>query len=560
MKHITRKRWLQLILATLIVIVGFAAIIPLAISTRYEKIIIQKLPEWVAKASDSLYTVSVEDIHISTFTKNITVKGLILRPDSIRMEILKARRMLPASIFSISIAKMEAMNIHWADLLANRDLSCKSLLIHQPKLIIGLSDTQYIKQDHVSSEKTAINRYKVERLQILQPDLMLMDHNRPDSQSFYLSGGKIDLSEWVFDPLIPEDTSLFLYAKSGQISIDSTAIKKKNGLYTFLTGDIHFISLSRSLEINNTRIRPAMSKEEFYKRIGHKDELYDVTLPKLIFSGFNWKDISRGKLFIQSVTAENPVASIYLNRQLPEIPKKKKTPSQEILFSRLPIAIDTIRIRGGTLRYTELSEKTNMEGTLPLDDITATLTNITNLRERIHINDTCVADIETKLFDASMVMQLKFPLSVHNGSFSATLKGGELDGRKINEITTPLASMKIESLNLKSADAGISYDGTRAKVNGMFLYDDLNLKVLKVTEDHEMKKKGLASFILNKALLYPSNPLPDEAPRKVNFLLVRAHDQSFFNLLWSCIRRGILLTAGRNGQIADIAGDKKVKL
>jgi len=223
----------------------------------------------------------------------------------------------------------------------------------------------------------------------------------------------------------------------------------------------------------------------------------------------------------------------------------------------MPISIDTVRVIDGQLDYTELSNKTKREGTVPLRNLDLMLINITNIPHRILQHKECLAMLRASLFGSSLISRMQFYLDNPSGAFTARLKGGAMDGKKLNPITIPIASMEIESLNLGKADIQLHFDGHQAKSDLTFLYNDLDLKILKVTDEKELKGKGLLSFLLNKALLYPANPLPSAQVRSISTTIMRQPDQSFFNLLWSSIRKGALLTAGRNEKIADMVTARK---
>lgn len=558
MNHTRQKKLLITLLSALTLIVVAAGIIPLAISTRYEKTLQKKLPEWIAHATDSLYQLTIEDISISPFTKNVTVRGIRLIPDSTKLHQLKQAKDLPSTVYAVAIEKFEARTIHWSNLFADKEISCERFVLHQPKITVEKSDTNFTRADRITRAEIKIQRFSAAEIAIHQPDLTIKDFTRPDSLTFSLHGGNCILQDWQFNALLPEDTSLFFYARKGVVTIDSAVLKKHNSLYAFKTSNLSFTTQENTLVCTNISIEPAMSREEYQRRVVYRDEIFSLSIPKLILNGFNWQQLSKGSLLIQSVTAERPSLSIFLNRLLPKQPDKlRKFPTQILLAAKMPISIDTVRVIDGQLDYTELSNKTKREGTVPLRNLDLMLINITNIPHRILQHKECLAMLRASLFGSSLISRMQFYLDNPSGAFTARLKGGAMDGKKLNPITIPIASMEIESLNLGKADIQLHFDGHQAKSDLTFLYNDLDLKILKVTDEKELKGKGLLSFLLNKALLYPANPLPSAQVRSISTTIMRQPDQSFFNLLWSSIRKGALLTAGRNEKIADMVTARK---
>jgi hypothetical protein len=73
----------------------------------------------------------------------------------------------------------------------------------------------------------------------------------------------------------------------------------------------------------------------------------------------------------------------------------------------------------------------------------------------------------------------------------------------------------------------------------------------------KMRDRPLLSFLANKILLYPANPMPGEATRTATTAIRRQPNRSFFNLIWSNIYEGIKATAIRNTELAKAINQKK---
>jgi len=549
------KRKTLFIIAAIVsgIVVLTAGAIPLIISIRYEQVIKRKLPEWVAKETDGLYHISVKDIDISTFSKNVTITGVTLQPDSMKLMALKETRMLPKTVFNASISKIQVKTIHWANLLDDKELSCDQFIIDHPSVIITQSDPSEVDTS-VQLKKSRIERLSANLIRVTKSRLEYRNSSLEDSIAIYWSGGNMEIKNWIVDPRQPDDKHQFFYAESGTIEVDSLVYNKHHSLYAFRAENIHFISKENSMVLNNLSIVPAMSREEYYRRVGHREEIISLSVPALELQGFNWQQISSGKLFAQAIIARNPKIDVYLNRLLPPAPFKAKLfPVQQLQKARLPVKIDTLRVVNATVNYTELSNVSKKEATVPFRVFNAGIYNITNIPGSARNNDTCIARLNVSLFGSIITSVMKFPLTDTTGAFNATALGTPFDGKKISVLTEPLALMQIQSLNLHKAQFSIATSGQDGQGHFLFLYDDLDLKILKVAEDGSFDGKGLMSFIMNKALLYPANPMPGTPVRQVNVSLQREPDQSFFNFLWMSIRKGALLTAGRNPQLAKIA-------
>ena len=543
-----KKRWAILLLVVAVIAVLVAGVTPILISSRYENAIKERIPIWVAKATDSLYTVAIDDISISTFTKNITATGITLRLDSNRLRQLRETSQLPPNIFAMSVDRIELNKIHWADLLADKEFSSENVSIIHPVLKIYQTNPREQTNDR-KKKIPKLEGVDAGHIKISDPEVFLQRFD--DSISFFWKGGQIELNEWEFET--GDKASRFFYAKSGNVKLDSAVINKPGSFYAFKAGVVSFSSTKNSLYVRNFSVRPALSKEEYYRRIGYQDELFTIICPQIEFLGFDWESLSRGVVHANKIIATSPYANVYMSRIPPPAPRKRrKFPTQQIREMKTSLLIDTFEIRNGDLSYTERNDNSKQEGTVPFKKFNAVFTNITNIPGRLNRNPYCNASFNTNLFGTTLYSTFRFNLADSLGAFEAEGRQMGIEGTNVNPLTRPVALMEVKSLNLHKVDFHLLSDGRVAKGNFLFLYDDLKLKVLKPNEDGSLGSMGFVSFIVNKALIYPANPMPGEDPRRISSTTKRDPYKSFFNFLWSSIRTGTLLTAGRNPQVVDV--------
>jgi hypothetical protein len=549
------------VLFILVLVIGIAAIAPLIITWRYEKIIERKLPEWVAQASDSLYLVSVEDIDIRIFSKKLTLHGLQLAPDSARLKTLRENGRLPGKIYQVSLPEVHVTGIQWATILTDKELACKSLKALRPKIYVERPPARLAVQKPESNgqPKKALPKFNIRSISITEPDIAYRNFDRMDSLSYYVTGGHVELSNCAYDPKESKDLMKLFYAQGGNMHFDSLVIKRSNSLYAIRTDNISFATTSNSFEIKNFNLNPALSNDDYYKEIGEQDEILTLRFPLVTLQGLNWsKLVNQGELHVKELLVDKPSIKVYISR-IPKPAKKKlrRYPGQILDDVQFPLSIKKLTINQGDISYTEKNKSTTLEGTLPFTHLNAVFSNITNIEEEKKMNAFCVANVRGQLLGSIIGMDVIFHLNDSLGAFSAKGFQTFLDGKKLNDITRPLSKLEISSLEMNKMNFTLQCDGKRAAGDFLFLYDDLKLKILAVGEDGTLDSKGLISFIVNKALLYPANPAEGEQPRRVKVSVKRDTHRSFFNLLWTCVRTGALLTAGRNDRIADLINVRK---
>src|SRR6478736_1543972 len=109
----------------LVAIVMLAAIVGETFSRQYKARIMDRLPALAAKATDSLYDISVQNIRINIFTRVVTVYGLRM---SVNLDVLQRRRAEgrpPHVILDVTVPEARVAGIKWNELKAEQSLVCR---------------------------------------------------------------------------------------------------------------------------------------------------------------------------------------------------------------------------------------------------------------------------------------------------------------------------------------------------------------------------------------------------------------------------------------------------
>jgi len=128
-----------------------------------------------------------------------------------------------------------------------------------------------------------------------------------------------------------------------------------------------------------------------------------------------------------------------------------------------------------------------------------------------------------------------FNLASENGGFSVDGKLGEFNAEKLNAITQPLASAKVEKGIIHGADIKINGSDYAGNAVVTMLYENLKVAVLEKNEDDgKLDKKKLVSAAAN-IIIKNDNPGNDGNPRTGNGEFQRDTNRGFFNLVWKSL-------------------------
>lgn len=535
------------ILLFLALIIGGSA---LWVSQHYKTIIKEKLPGWMATSTDSLYHISVSDIGINVFTSSVTFHKVHIWVDSGQVNKIKERGYGISTYINISIPVIKVQNISWRDLISDKNISCGTLLL-------GNADAQIIHlnipPDSTIKPKTepAISRLFAEKIDIQNANVSYTNVKNGDSNFYKLTGGDIVLNKWLLEPRKPVDTARFAFAETATVSFRSFSSHNTKGLYNIKCGNIHFNSSKDSCSIDSFNLEPAVSESAFYRTVGHQLDMFHVNFPSVTLSGFMWSRLmSTGALYAKNMGLKYPSIEIYYSRLPPPNTASKlgKYPNQLLLKMKLPLHVEKINIEKGFVKYTEVSSVTQKAGSIAFSNVKGSVTNITNIPELVSQNSNCVLSLNGT-FNGGPNVRARFNLSLKDtlGNFAvdATLRG--LEGKHVTEVAKNLGLAEIKSLHVSKMDIHVDGDQSYAQGNLTMLYTDMEVQLDKMNEDStRVKKRKFLSFVANKVVLFPANPMPGKEVRTGSSYIKRDIHKSFFNAIWKNIYEGAKQTALRN--------------
>lgn len=555
--HTTRN----IILIFLLVIVLAGAGVAWWINSNYKEIIRDKLPEVAAKATDSTYQIKAGDVSIDLPGRSIYVQNLELVPDKAQMRKLKKELNLPQTVLKIFIPRLDITGISWTRLAADKVLECDSIRISNPLVRVAKMADRPQDKDGTADEPSRFKAIFAGHIIILNPDIAYTDSTAKSATSFAAKGGGIRLDDWRFELDKPDDTSRLFYAASVAFRFLSFHVDSRESMYKTSSGMIEYDNRQNNVRVNDLRMKPAVSKEEFYRRTGFQKEIYDIHIPALSLTGLDVRRLLYGgTLMAKGGSIDQASINIYLSRVPPPNIESKngKFPHQLLLKLAMPVDIPQLDIRNGRFAYTEKNENSLQEGTISMNSINGNVRNITNMPDKIRKNG--VASIYMKgLFKGSPIAAtFRFILGSRTGAFTVEGVQSPMDGTLLNDITRPLALTSMTSLKLGEIHFRINGDERGATGQLTMPYQDLRADLLK-PDDGGLNKKGVTSFLANKLLLFPDNPMRGRDVRTVKPSVERDDKKSFFNLVWKTIFNGALQTTSRDLIKVDKVVEKRAK-
>jgi hypothetical protein len=544
------------------------------ISNDYKRILKQKIPVWASKATDSLYRVSVEDISINLFTRDITVTGLCFQVDSAVIARMHPDS-VPATVFDISAPKVHIENVRWADIVADKEAICGRLLVQSPKINIYTAAKFEDSVEQKAADSLLANEEKKQpkiellragEITVTNPEIHYEHRDTSRTLHYHAKGGTISLYDWEFNSEKPKAPGRFFFAKRAELDIDSFRHSRDGGHYVFSSGKLKFSTSERKAEIRDFLLKTPYSKEDFYQKVGRQQDLFDIAFPVIKISGLQWEQLLDSNFIIVSkIELEKARLEDYYTRLAPPNTKSKLGNFPNQLLLKLPIGlyIPEISIKEGYVKYTEVNEKTRRPGDIIFSNVNGSVKNVTNMPGHIAQNGHCIIELRSGL-NGNSPLHTTFSLSLKDcsGGFTVDSRLENLEASQVNATAKALALASIDSLYINSLDIHVEGDERQASGTVTMRYKNLKISLLEAQKDGsevDLEEKGTLSFLANSLLVYNHNPMPGEPVRVHSDQIDRDQYKSFFNLIWRTIYNSILETALNSEAVEEAIKNKQKK-
>jgi hypothetical protein len=321
-------------------------------------------------------------------------------------------------------------------------------------------------------------------------------------------------------------------------NVSGYIIDEKNNLQLH---NLSFTNASQLISLDSFSYHPVKSRDEFISASHFQTDYMTLTTGKININKFNLSQYLEDSIVrLGDVSITNPYFTSYRDKRPPFNAGIIK-PLAAKMIQKIPVKIfiDTIKIQNGKTVYTEVSDKTNEAGIVPVTRISGdifpikniNITNTDSLRIRLngYLMDTAWLRLRTR--ESYLDTLSGFLLTLR-------MRPGNLD--YLNPVLAPLASVKLQSGYLDTLNMRVvGQEYISLGVMRMYYHD---LKVQFLRNDTEEKKrflKGLITFIANSFVIKNKN---DKRTGVVYF--PRLRDRSFINYYIKIAMSGVASSIG----------------
>lgn len=419
------------------------------------------------------------------------------------------------------------------------DFDVKSVIINRPTIKIKGKSDQKSTVKKGMPKVDSINFYStIENI-----------FNYVKAQSVKINDANLEIGKWkqsqinleFEDVLIDENyyANRLLHSKNIILNVDE--VKTSSHHYNFKANKITFSTNPSQLWIQNIKIEPTFSKEEYYKVMKNQVDRIEA---KIDYVKINTIDIlhwiENEQLFAKELEIGTSKLDLFKDKRVPKIAKIKPLPQELLSKIEKEFYIHTLNLKPSSLYYSEYSGNTPQGGKVHLDSLNLRMKNITNIPEKIAENRKVQADASALFMGAGQLnVHLEFDLLAENElqKVKGSLINFPLD--HLNKIVEDAAGVRIREGHTHRLDFTMDLTDKNALGTVHLVYDSLNIALL----DKERLKEQ--RFLSNLANLFINNHSSNKQEKKENIIYLERDDQkSFIGYWWRSIVSGVKYSFG----------------
>lgn len=556
-KNIKKFRWIfSGVLFLLVVLLSGSWYI----SGKIKPFVQQELGQAVNQATNGLYHIKFDQVNVNPLTGRASLSEVRLTPDTSVYRKLVLEKKAPNNLYLIDLHRLRIKRFHPLKIYLQKKLEIDLLLFESPHITMINKALVFNEDKPPQPEKSPydyvkkiFNSLHIKTIKFENASFKYIDNNGAIANEDTISNVSITLKDWLIDSVSAKDKTRFYLLKDAYVYLHDYKYATPDSLYYLKATQFEFSASAKKLKIKEFVVEPRYSEKEFAKVNGYARDRYSFRLNDIDFNGLKLLSYIRNREVIaDKVTIANGMLAVFNDNSYPKLNKNKtgKFPYQLFQTIKIPITFKEVILKKLDIRYAEFDSKTKQRGKISFEKTSGVITNVTNQPKQKKINPIITANLESHLMgQGKLRAAFKFNLAAPKADFSYQGSLTNMDARKLNYITKPLAMLQIKSCLVDRFDFDIKANQDFATGKVTLKYNDLSLGLMAQHEGGErLKRLGLLSLLTNAMIISSDNPTDGENLRVESIYYTRKPTSSFFSYLWHTLYQGVRYSIGYTPQ------------
>ena len=533
-------------------IILFLLIVTTIINIFAGKFIKNKVNTYLSEHPVEPYSITFDKISVNIFNRSVKIKNLNIVPDSLILNNTKNTGKKYSNLIEAQIPYIKLSGIKILKAYKNKIVDINKFIIKRPDIkVFKLKSLPKSNKDGKESKKfnfdsinikplnsIIINKFNIEKSSV---EVFELNNKTP---TISIASFSFLLSDLIIDPDNSGKDKRAINFKDLTINLKDQNYILPGNFYKIYFDKADICYSKSNIFINSFKLIPLYDRVTFGQKTEYQTDYTELTIKDIKFKYLDFDElIFNKKLNLKFIDIVGLETNIFRDKRLPfNFDRFPKLYNESIHNMKFPINIDSIHITNAKVTYEEQVEKADKPGMVFFDEMNILIKNITNDSEKLKKNKSM------KIYSTGMLMnkgllkaKILMPLTGKIDTFSFSGSLGYMEMEKLNTITIPNASVKIDKGNINSVSFSANANNNYAKGRMEFLYNDLDIEIIKNIDGEEVKENKLLSFVANK-IIKKSNPIADKPPRIAEMYFERDKNKGIINFIWKTVLSGIKAT------------------
>ncbi|GAA4823904.1 DUF748 domain-containing protein [Algivirga pacifica] len=482
------KRFLKISGYSILGIIGLLLIIELTIRYSGRGLIKDLIKELTIKATDGRVEIEYDHLDFSLFSDDLTFYNLAIGS--------KKTTTSSPNTFYLTTRKVTVDNLSYLGLILQKGNVLESIKMEGARL------NMYLIKEHQRSKEEPEENWRES-----MPEIGIEDINL---DNIFISFTILDLENTEDTTEIHCNLNLKVKGvRKGEISpidADNVHLQAYNvyvkNINKFYSGHMDSLIIKSSKSVvraHGFELLPNFPKSTFANFRGNSRPRLELYFHTLRMDSCSVLDAFDQKLNAQKLTIDSIYADLYKNDRYPDPTEYNALMQQELREAPLSINIDTAVLEKGRVAYYLLGEKRAKEGVIFVDDLAATVANISNDSSK---QPTIEMTLTGKLMKLSPVtLRYQIPVFSDNNIFYSQGHMQNFHAKNFTPFTEPLMGIGFKSGYI--SDLKYQLTGNENVANGSLRMSYQNLVIDAVTRHgqdnlYTEAKEKIINLILKK--------------------------------------------------------------
>lgn len=506
--------------------VGLAALLYAAAWFAADRQLTRLLPRAIAEAvggrDAARYEVTIGRVQLSPSLNGLRVEDLEVALDS----GVAAESAEPALVRAASLGSVRVSGLRLIPLLRGEGILVSSIEIDAPTVSLDFPSRASTASPTVRSQRTpgaesAPATFRppeatLRRVRIRDGSIDVTRVTHRGVLASFLRNLDLELTEIRIDSVTFANPVPALAHSRVSVAFDTAYHVLEDSLYFVTATGLRADSRDSLVEIGSVHFIPTLEARPFFGRLEQRADRLGISAGPIRIEGLDFAEYVRDEVLkVRLVALDSLDLQVHSDIALDWGPRARPC-RYHMAFAEVPfpLRIDTIRVRDGFIRYSELAKGAQHVGELTLEEMSGTVTNLTNDPQRMTAATPAVARMTAKLFgEGQVAVTIRYPLLSPTVDFDVETSLGPMSLLPANRFTTSVTGVEIRQGLLDSLWVGLESRNGKATGRVHMRYRDLNFRVVDRNTGKEMAWHSVLGFLGNVALRSSNPGKPQDEPR-----------------------------------------------